>query len=126
VAYNHNTGEVVPVEQGLDNANRPHGILTFLGQPVATAIGTIGVFIVLGYFVTKPPYVFSIGPDMSGVVFLLFSAFCSLAVAFFMVGWIKYTVTSRRNARVMREYSPRFRQYFDQCAPVLQKRLGIR
>jgi hypothetical protein len=126
LAYNHNTREVVPVEQGLDNANRPHGILTFLGQPLATLIGTIGFFIVLGYFVTKPPYVISIGPDMSGVIFLLFSAFCSLAVAFFMVNWIRYQVRARRNTWVMKQYAPRFRQFFDQCAPVLQKRLGIR
>lgn len=126
VAYNHNTGEVVPIEQGLDNANRPRGILTWLGQPVATLIGTLGFFIVLGYFVTKPPYVFSIGPDWSGVIFLLFSAFCSLTVAYFMVSWIRYKVRSRRNAWVMKQYAPRYRQYFDQCAPVLKKRLGIR
>jgi hypothetical protein len=126
LAYNHNTGEVVPVEQGLDNANRPRGILNFLGQPVATSIGTIGFFIVLGYFVTKPPYVFSIGLDWSGVIFLLISAFCSLAAAYFMVNWIRYKVRSRRNAWVMKQYGPRFRQYFDQCAPVLQKRLIMR
>ena len=126
LAYNHNTGEVVPVEQGLDNANRPRGILNFLGQPVAMSIGTIGFFIVLGYFVTKPPYVFSIGPDWSGVIFLLIAAFCSLTAAYFMVNWIRYKVRSRRNAWVMKHYGPRFRQYFDQCAPVLQKRLVMR
>lgn len=126
LAYNHNTGEVVPVEQGLDNANRPRGILTFLGQPIATLIGTIGFFIVLGYFVTKPPYVFSIGPDWSGVIFLLISAFFSLTAAFFMTNWIRYSVTSRRNAWVMKHYGPQFRQFFDQCAPVFQSRLGMR
>lgn len=126
LAYNHNTGELVPVEQGLDNANRPRGILNFLGQPVAMLIGTIGFYIVLGYFVTKPPYVFTIGPDWSGVIFLLFSAFCSLTVAYFMVNWIRYRVRSRRNACVMKQYGPRFRQFFDQCAPVFKARLGIR
>lgn len=125
VAYNHNTHEVVPVEQGLNNANRPRGILNFLGQPVATIIGAFGFYIVLGYFVTTPPYVITIGPDMSGLIFLLFSAFCSLTVAFFMVNWLRHRITNRRNARIMKQYAPQFRQYFDQCAPLLKKHLGL-
>jgi hypothetical protein len=123
VAYNHNTGEIVPAE-GLDNANRARGLLAFLAQPAATVVGTVGFLIVLGYFITTPPYVFEFGLDMGGFILLLFAAFCSLTVAFFLTHWLEYKVMRRRNALFLAEYGPRFRQFFEQGTSVLQKRLG--
>jgi hypothetical protein len=123
VAYNHNTGEIVPSE-GLDNANSARGFLAFLAQPVATIVGTLGFLIVLGYFITRPPYLFEFGLDMGGFILLLFSAFCSLTVAFFLTHWLRYQVMRRRNARFLAEYGPQFRQFFEQSTPALQKRFG--
>jgi hypothetical protein len=124
VSYNHNTGEMVPAE-GLDNANRAGGLLAFLAQPVSTIAGTLGFLIVLGYFITTPPYVFEFGLDMGGFILLLFSAFCSLTVAFFLTHWLRYKVMRQRNALFLAEYGPQFRQFFEQSTPVLQRRLGV-
>jgi hypothetical protein len=123
VSYNHNTGEIVAAA-GLDNANRAAGLLAFLAQPVATVVGTLGFFIMWGYFMTTPPYVFQFGFDMGGFIVLLFSAFCSLTVAFFLTHWLRYKVMRRRNALFLAEYGPQFRQFFQQSTPLLQRRFG--
>jgi len=122
-SYNHNTGEVVPAG-GLDNANKAGGFLAFLAQPVSCIAGTLGFLIVICYFLTTPPYVFQFGLDMGGFIVLLFSAFCSLTVAFFLTRWLEHKVTRGRNALFLSKYGPQFRQFFEQSTPALQKRFG--
>ncbi|HEV7923982.1 MAG TPA: hypothetical protein VGR14_01420 [Verrucomicrobiae bacterium] len=122
-SYNHNTGEVVAAG-GLDNANRTGGILAFLAQPASCIAGTLGFLIVICYFLTTPPYVFQFGLDMGGFIVLLFSAFCSLTVAFFLTHWLRYKVMQRRNALFLSRYGPQYRQFFEQSTPALQKRFG--
>jgi len=124
VSYNHNTGQVVPAE-GLDNANRTSGLMAFLAQPMATVAGTLGFLIVVGYYLTTPPYIFQFGLDMGGFILLLFSAFCSLTVAFFLTHWLQYKVMQQRNALFLAKYGPQFRQFFEQSTPALQKRFDV-
>jgi hypothetical protein len=125
LAYNHNTGELLRVDEGLDKAHASRGILAWFAQPVATIIGTLGFVIVIGYFATSPPDLLTIDFGIGGLVFLLFCAFWSLTLAFFMVNWIKYKVRERRNQRLVAEYGPKFRQYFEQLTPMLEKKFGI-
>ena len=122
-SYNHNTREVVAAG-GLDNANRAGGFLAFLAQPASCIAGTLGFLIVICYFLTTPPYIFQFGLDMGGFVVLLFSAFCSLTVAFFLTHWLTHKVVQKRNALFLSKYGPQYRQFFEQSTPALQKRFG--
>jgi len=123
LAYNHATGELIRIEQGLDNAHSTRGIFGWFAQPVATLVGTIGFSIVLGYFLTSPPPLITIAADMSGVILLLAGGFCSLTVAFFMVSWLRHGTCNRRSKKLIAKYGPAFRQYCEQITPALQKRL---
>jgi hypothetical protein len=127
LVYNNNTGEFVPVVEGLDNAHRPGGILGWLAQPLSTLIGSVGFAILVAYFLTS-----GIGNliNVGGVDFFIglwvAGGFCALTVAFFTMHLLKYKITQRRNARLLSEYGPQFRQYFDQITPGLKHCLGVR
>lgn len=125
LVYNHNTGELLRVEQGLANAHIARGVFAWFAQPVATVIGTIGFAIVFGYFATSPPEIIVLDLGMGGAIFLIFCAFWSLTLAFFMVNIVKGKVQERRNKRLVTEYGPKLRQYFEQLTPMLEKRFGI-
>ncbi len=123
LAYNHSTGELIPIQQGLANAHASRGFLGRLAQPVATLVGTIGFSIVIAYLLTSPPPIISFGFDMSGVILLLAGGFCSLTTAFFMTAILRTRVCDRRNQRLMTQYGVPFRQYCEQIRPAVQKRL---
>ncbi len=110
-SYNHNTREVVAAG-GLDNANRAGGFLAFLAQPASCIAGTLGFLIVICYFLTTPPYIFQFGLDMGGFVVLLFSAFCSLTVAFFLTHWLTHKVVQKRALFLSESTVRNARQFF--------------
>jgi hypothetical protein len=125
LVYNHNTGEFVRVEEGLTNAHRPGGFLGWLAQPLSTLIGSVGFAILVAYFLTS-----GIGNliNVGGVDFFIglwvVGGFCALTVVFFTMHLLKYKITQRRNARLLSQYGPQFRQYFAQITPSLKQRLG--
>jgi hypothetical protein len=127
LVYNHNTGEFVQVEEGLDNAHRPGGFLGWLAQPLSTLVGSVGFAILVAYFLTS-----GIGNliNVGGIDFFIglwvVGGFCALTVAFFTMHLLKYKLTQRRNARLISQYGPQFRQYFEQITPGLKQRLGVR
>jgi hypothetical protein len=123
MAYNHSTGELIRVEQGLANAHASKGFLGWLAQPVATLVGTIGFSIVIGYLLTSPPPIISFDFDMSGVILLLAGGFCSLTAAFFMTALLRSRVSDRRSKKLITQYGEPFRQYCEQIRPAVQKRL---
>jgi hypothetical protein len=124
--YNHNTGEFVRVEEGLDSAHRPGGFLGWLAQPLSTLIGSVGFGILVAYFLTS-----GIGNliNVGGVDFFIglwvVGGFCALTVAFFTINLLKYKLTQRRNGRLLSQYGPQFRQYLEQITPGLNHRLGL-
>jgi hypothetical protein len=127
LVYNHNTGEFVRVEEGLDSAHRPGGFLGWLAQPLSTLIGSVGFGILVAYFLTS-----GIGNliNVGGVDFFIglwvVGGFCALTVAFFTMHLLKYKITQRRNARLLSQYGPQFRQYFEQITSGLKEHLGVR
>jgi len=127
LVYNHNTGEFVRVEEGLDGAHRPGGFIGWLAQPLSTLIGSVGCAIAVAYFLTS-----GIGNliNVGGIDFFIglwvVGGFCALTIAFFTMNLLKYKITQRRNARLLSQYGPQFRQYFDQITPGLKQRLGGR
>jgi hypothetical protein len=127
LVYNHNTGEFVQVEEGLDNAHRPGGFVGWLAQPLSTLVGSVGFAILVAYFLTS-----GIGNliNVGGIDFFIglwvVGGFCALTVAFFTMHLLKYKLTQRRNARLISQYGPQFRQYFEQITPGLKQRLGVR
>jgi len=127
LVYNHDTGEFVRVEEGLDNAHRPGGFLGWMAQPLSTLIGSVGFAILVTYFLTS-----GIGNlvNIGGVDFFIalwvVGGFCALTVAFFTMHLLKYKITQRRNARLLSQYGPQFRQYFGQITPGLKQRLAVR
>jgi len=123
LAYNHSTGELIRVEQGLASAHASKGFLGWLAQPAATLVGTIGFSIVIGYLLTSPPPIISFAFDMSGVILLLAGGFCSLTAAFFMTALLRSRVCDRRSKKLITQYGEPFRQYCEQIRPAVQKRL---
>jgi hypothetical protein len=127
LVYNHNTGELVRVEEGLDDAHRPGGFVGWLAQPLSTLVGSVGFAILVAYFLTS-----GIGNliNVGGIDFFIglwvVGGFCALTVAFFTMHLLKYKITQRRNARLISQYGPQFRQYFEQITPGLKQRLGVR
>jgi hypothetical protein len=127
LVYNHNTGELVRVEEGLDSAHRPGGFIGWLAQPLSTLIGSVGFAILDAYFLTS-----GIGNliNVGGIDFFIglwvVGGFCALTVAFFTMHLLKYKITQRRNGRLLSQYGPQFRQYFDQITPGLKPLLGVR
>jgi hypothetical protein len=127
LVYNHNTGEFVQVEEGLDDAHRPGEFLGWLAQPLSTLVGSVGFAILVAYFLTS-----GIGNliNVGGIDFFIglwvVGGFCALTVAFFTMHLLKYKITQRRNARLISQYGPQFRQYFEQITPGLKQRFGIR
>lgn len=124
LAYNHNTGELIRVEQGLDTAHAAFGFLGRFALPATTLVGTIGFAIVLGYVLTSPPPVFMIDSGMSVLFCLLVAGFGSLTMAFFMVNWFRFNLRKKRSAQLLAEYGPQLRQYCEQITPVLRQRLA--
>jgi hypothetical protein len=125
LAYNHNTGELSPVEAGLDNAHAARGFLAFVAQPVSTLAGSVGFGILVAYFLTS-----GIGNlvNVGGVDFFIglwvVGGLCSLTVAFFLTHWLRWKIAQRRNKRFVAQYGPQFRQFFEQSTPALQKRFA--
>jgi hypothetical protein len=126
LAYNHATGELIRVEEGLAAAHASTGLLGWLAQPVATLIGTIGFSIVIAYLLTSPPPIITFGFDMSGVILLMAGGFCSLTTAFFMTNLLRARVRDRRSKNLIDEYGAPFRQYCQQIRPAVEKRFGIK
>jgi hypothetical protein len=127
LVYNHNTGELVRVEEGLDDAHRPGGFVGWLAQPLSTLVGSVGFAILVTYFLTS-----GIGNliNVGGIDFFIglwvVGGFCALTVAFFTMHLLKYKITQRRNARLISRYGPQFRQYFERITPGLKQRLNVR
>jgi hypothetical protein len=125
LAYNHNTGELMPVEAGLDNAHAARGFLAFLAQPVSTLAGSIGFAILVTYFLTS-----GIGNlvNVGGIDFFIglwvVGGLCSLTVAFFLTNWLRWNTARRRNKLFVAQYGPQFRQFFEQSTSALQKRFA--
>ncbi len=122
LAYNHCTGELIRIEQGLANSHASIGFLGWLAQPVTTLVGTIGFSIVIGWLLISPPPVITFDFDMRGVILLLAGGFCSLTAAFFMTALLRSRVCDRRSKKLIDQYGVPFRQYCEQIKPAVQKR----
>ena len=125
LAYNHATGELIRVEQGLSNAHASRGFLGWLAQPVATLVGTIGFSIVIAYLLTSPPPIISFDFDMSGAILLLAGGFCSLTAAFFMTALLRSRVCDRRSQKLIEQSGARSVNTANKSDPPCKNGVGV-
>jgi len=114
--YNHTTGQWVQIG---DSRHTPRIRNAWLA---ATLVGAIGFKVAFTIFSIDPDSVW--GFRSPAIMLFFMSAVVAAIVALVIAVYLQHSISRRRNSAFTGRYAPAFREYFEQCTPVLQKVYG--
>ena len=121
MSFNHNTGQLKEFK-GI-----PYGLRNRKAFWLSTLIGSIGCAISMGIILSIQPNTQADAVDhmLQPVVHWIMGLIPAVILSFIVVGRAQGKIGKKRHAVYREKYVPEFRQFLEQCTPVLQKFFGV-